>query len=482
MDLTAHGKPPAPIPRLDRRALILSALALPSMTVQSRAQDGAPAALPRTGMSSDALRALLTERVEIGRDSQGYVGAIRDADGTRLVGVGSSGARDGRPLSGDTVFEIGSITKVFTALLLADMVARNEVALTDPVAKYLPPEGRPRPYDGKPMTLLDLATYTSGLPRMPANFAPKDPANPYVDYTEARLYAFLSGYAPQHYPGSQFIYANLGFGLLGHVLALRAGQSYEELVVSRICAPLGLDDTRITLTPSMHSRLAPGHDTSLRPVPGWEFLCLAGAGALRSTANDLLRFLEACQGRRETSLAAALASLLDVRRQADQPRTYAAGGWFVRTTDGDEVVVKDGGTGGYATYAGYSTRTGIAVVLLANTASYHINTALGRHMLNAASKPPPLRRAVPVEPAKLERFVGRYPLQRDFVLTVTQQDGRLMARATGQDAFEIYPESDTRFFYRVVDAQITFEVAPDGTAAALTLHQNGRDRRGVRSR
>ena len=481
-----------------RRCLLLSALALPIIGVPGHAQEegeatkDTAASLPDRGPSSDTLRALLAERVDIGRDSVGYVALIRDTDGPRLVTYGTADGSNSRPLDGDTVFEIGSITKVFTALLLADMVARDEVALTDPVEKYLPPEGRPKPFDNKPISLLDLVTYTSGLPRLPT-LNPRDWANPYADYTVEQLYRFLSEYTPQYYPGSHYEYSNLGFGLLGHVLSLRAGRSYEELVISRICQPLELNDTRITLTPAMRQRLAQGHDILLHAVPGWDEPTLGGAGALRSTANDMMRFLDACQGKRKTALSAAIASLLEVRRQTDVNGVSAAEGWFVATAHNAEIILKDGGTGGYATFIGYSARTGIATVLLSNTGySWKASTsdtritewsatpALGRHLLNANFPLPTLRREVPIDPAKLTAYAGRYPLTPRFVLTVTPKDGHLMIQV-GQQLYEVFPESDTRFFYRAMNAEITFELAPDGTASALVLHQNGKDRRGVRS-
>jgi D-alanyl-D-alanine-carboxypeptidase/D-alanyl-D-alanine-endopeptidase len=324
---------------VNRRGLLLAALALPIIDVPCYAQqeaeasnDAAAAALPDRGASAYAIRALLASRVDAGQDSVGYVALVSDADGKQLVTYGTVGASKSRPLDGDTVFEIGSITKVFTALLLADMVARGEVALTDPVEKYLPPEGRPKRFDNKPISLLDLATYTSGLPRLPTNFSPRDKANPYADYTVEQLHKFLSEYTPRYYPGSHYEYANLGFGLLGHILSLRAGRSFEELVTSRICEQLGLNDTRVTLSSAMQERLAQGHDTSLRAVPGWDEPTLGGAGALRSTANDMMRFLDACQGKAKTDLSPAIASLLEVRRQTSKEGVYAAAGCYGRVT------------------------------------------------------------------------------------------------------------------------------------------------------
>jgi serine-type D-Ala-D-Ala carboxypeptidase/endopeptidase len=472
---------------LKRRSLLGGGLLLPVVSARANALDQqsaaggdtGPAAGPK-GPSSEAVRAVLANQIDPGRQSLGYVAGIIDADGRRLITVGTSDAPDGRALDGDSVFEIGSITKVFTALLLVDMVQRGEVALDDPVAKYLPPEGRPRAFDGKPMSLLDLATYTSGLPRMPGNFHPADEKNPYADYTIAQLYQFVSGYTPLYYPGSHYEYANLGFGLLGQALALRAGRSYEELVVSRICTPLGLDDTRITLTEGMRQRLVPGHDTDMHKVPNWDLPALAGAGALRSTANDLFRFLDACQGRRPSNLAPALASLLNVRRQTDNANVFVALGWFVVTEHGDELVWKDGGTGGYATFIGYSMRTQVAALLLSNTRGWSSTPELGRHLLNQAFPVPAVHQQIALDPATFPKYAGQYPITPKFVLTVTPRQGRLMVRATGQDEYEVYPESDTRFFYRVVDAQLTFELGPDGSAVALVLHQNGRDRRAIR--
>jgi CubicO group peptidase (beta-lactamase class C family) len=459
---------------IGRRDLLGTIGLLPALIGRASAQ----------GVTSETtLRAFLTVQLATGKASRGYVAALRGSDGVARVAVGSADAGDARPLDGRSIFEIGSITKVFTALLLADMVRSGEVAYSDPVAKFLPPEGRPLMFDEQPITLIDLVTYTSGLPRLPDNLDPSDLVNPYAKYGVAQLYAFLSGTSPLYYPGAQYEYANLGFGLLGHALALRAGRSYEELIVARICAKLGLDDTRITLSPEQRGRLVQGHDAALRPTPNWDFLSLAGAGALRSTADDMMRFLDCCQGRIASELAPAFADLLAVRRQTDMRGVYAASGWFVDNTRDDELVNKSGGTGGYASFIGYSTRSGRACVLLANAAAAWDSTPiLGLHILNDHYLKPVWRRVVALDPARLAELAGRYPLTPGFVLTVTVEDGRLMVQATGQAAYEVFPESDVAFFYRVVDAQLTFERGPDGVARALVLHQNGRNRRAMKER
>jgi CubicO group peptidase (beta-lactamase class C family) len=187
------------------------ALALGLLIGASLVAQAPPPTLP----SDSEIRSILVDRIDKQHESVGIVVGVIDARGRRVVPHGSLAKGDTRPLNGDTVFEIGSITKMFTALLLTDMVQRGDVALGDPVAKYLPPDVTMPQRGGRQITLQDLATHTSGLPRLPSNLASKDPSNPYVDYSIAQLYQFLSGYQLTRDIDSQFDYSNLGFGLLG---------------------------------------------------------------------------------------------------------------------------------------------------------------------------------------------------------------------------------------------------------------------------
>ena len=290
----------------------------------------------------------------------------------------------------------------------------------------------------------------------------------------------LSTVAPLHYPGAHYEYSNFGFALLGHALSLRAGRPYEELVVSRICVPLGLDDTRITLPSGMQARLVPGHDAALNPVPNWDFGILPGAGALRSTANDMQRLVECCLGRVASPIGPWLATMLDVRRQADTPDDAAAAGWFVLTAHADEIVWKDGDTGGYSSFIGYSTRTGIGGVVLANTLNGTAVPAIGRYLINSGFPDPASHTQFPVDPAKLQALAGHYELRPQLVLTVRRQGRRLLVQATNQAEYPVVALSETSFRYEVVDARLTFELGADGRATAVTLHQGGRDVRGMR--
>src|ERR1700687_3480262 len=269
-----------------------------------------PLPVPGTG----EIREILVRRIDHQEQAAGIVVGIIEPNGRRVVAYGNLAKGDSRTLDGDTIFEIGSISKVFTSLALADMVNRKEVTLDDPAAKYLPEHVKMPERSGKSITLLDLSTHTSGLPRLPSNLKLKDPRNPYADYSVDDLYQFLSGYTLPRDPGSEFEYSNLGGGLLGHLLVHRAGTDYESLIGNRITRPLNMPDTGITLSSSMKQRMATGHTGMLAPTANWDLPTLAGAGALRSSANDMLTFLEAFLGYRESPLAPAMKAMLEVRR------------------------------------------------------------------------------------------------------------------------------------------------------------------------
>ena len=281
--------------------------------------------------------------------------------------------------------------------------------------------------------------------------------------------------------GSKYEYSNLGGGLLGHVLARSAGMDYEALVRSRICELLGMKSTRITLSPDMKTRLASGHNAELAPVPNWDLPTLAGAGALRSSANDMLAFLAANLGYTKSPLMPAMAALLTVRLPTGHPGLEIALGWHVRTRDGVEIVWHNGGTGGYRSFVGFNLKARTGVVVLSNTSISADD--IGRHLLDAnhaLTKPPKQRKEITVDPKLFDRYVGRYQLAPKFILTVTREGDRLFTQATGQPKVEIFPESEREYFLKVVDAQITFETDSQGRATQVILHQGGQDVPGKR--
>lgn len=302
---------------------------------------------------------LITERIA-DRPGVGMVIGLAEPNGDRVIARGSASAPG---FDGRTVFEIGSISKIFTALLLADMVESGEVAFDDPAEKFLPPGAR-MPAGGSKITLLDLANHRSGLPRLPDNMSSGGSDDPYAEYSEARLLDFLGRYELTREVGGRYEYSNVGMGLLGYLLARRAGRDYAALVRERITGPLGMRDTVVALSREQKGRLAPGHDDAMRRAKPWSMAILAGAGGLRSTANDMLVLLDALTGRKATRLRAAMTLMLAKRWPAAEPDQETGLGWLVRKGPAGEIAWHDGETGGYrATLAWDSARRRGAIVL-----------------------------------------------------------------------------------------------------------------------
>ncbi|HEV2691239.1 MAG TPA: serine hydrolase, partial [Bryobacteraceae bacterium] len=229
------------------------------------------------------IKSILINRVDEAKKTVGIVVGTIDPKGRQVIGRGRVSLDSNQEPNGDTIFEIGSITKVFTSLVLADMIERGEVKPDDPVAKFLPSTVTVPSRNGRQITLLDLSMQISGLPRMPNNFRPADLANPFADYDAPKLYDFLSHYTLTNNIGEKYLYSNVGVGLLGHALSLKAGSSYEQMVRKRILEPLGMTSTTVTLSAEQKKRMATGHDATLKPVKNWDLDALAGAGAIRST-------------------------------------------------------------------------------------------------------------------------------------------------------------------------------------------------------
>jgi len=433
----------------------------------------------------DEIREILVKRIDEQKQAVGMAVGIIDPNGRRVVTYGARAKDDPRMLDGDTIFEIGSVTKVFTSLLLADMVSRQEVGLDDPAAKYLPETVQMPERSGKSITLHDLATHTSGLPRLPGNLKLTDPRNPYAGYSVDDLYQFLSGYTLPRDPGSEVEYSNLGAGLLGHLLGRRAGTDYESLIRRRVTEPLRMPDTGITLSSSTKQRMATGHNSALAPVGNWDLPSLAGAGALRSSANDMLTFLAAFLGYTESPLAPAMKAMLDVCRPLGKAKMGL--GWFLLPADGREIAMHDGGTGGFCSFLGCDPNERIGVVVLSNAFTPCGVVDIGMHLLNPKAplaNPEPPRPAaehteIAIDPELLDNYVGRYQFAPNVVFEITRDGGRLFAQTLAQGLaapkFELFAEAEKKFFARVADNQITFQTGADGRATSLIVHRAGRD-------
>ena len=430
----------------------------------------------QTGIPDDEIKSILMDRVDRAKRSVGIVVGLVDEKGMRVISYGKPSQTSNQTVNGDSVFEIGSVTKVFTAVLLADMVERGEVGLNDPISKYLPKSVKTPTRDGKEITLLDLSSQTSGLPRMPSNFSPKDRQNPYADYTVDQMYAFLSGYTLTRDIGAKYEYSNYGVGLLGHILALRAGADYESLVRTRVTQPLKMDNTGIKLTPEMQAHLANGHDASLRPAANWDLPTFAGAGALRSTANDMLKFVAANLGLSKSPLLTAMQKTHQPQHDTGVPDLEIGLGWHILKKFGAEIVWHNGGTGGYHSFIGFDMKKRKGVVVLSN--STNDIDDIGRHLLESQYplsrfEPPTERKAIKLDPKIFDAYVGEYEIAPNLLLKFSREGDQFFVEAMGQGKVEIFAETENDFFVKVVDAQVTFVKDDKGQVTQVVLHQNG---------
>jgi CubicO group peptidase (beta-lactamase class C family) len=419
-------------------------------------------------LSIDEIREILAKRIDQQKQATGIAAGIIEPNGRRVAAYGE--------VDEDSIFEIGSISKIFTSLLLADMVNRREVSLDDPAVKYLPGNVRMPECNGKSITLLDLSTHYSGLPSLAGT---------------DDLYAFLSSYELTRDPGSEYEYSSLGAGLLGHILAIRAGMNYESLIRTRITESLRMPDTGITLPSSMRPRAATGHTATLAPVAGSDLPAhLAGAGALRSTVNDMLTFLEACLGYTESSLSPAMKAMLEVRRPARQIEIGL--GWFIFSTDGRQIIMHSGATSGFTSFAAYDPQARIGVVVLSNACMPNGVDDIGMHLLNPKSplaNPEPAKQhmQIQIDPGLLDNYTGRYQVMPNLVLEITRDRARLFAQGFAQlphnqpgdltalPKYELFAEGEKNFYAKVADNGITFETGPDRRATSLILRRAGRD-------
>ena len=295
------------------------------------------------------------------------VGRVDSSD-VRLHLYGVAALDDSTRLHTHTRFEIGSVTKMFTGLLLATMAEQGAVGLDDPIGSYLPDSVAAPTANEQPIRLHQLTTHTSGLPRLPSNFSPADPTDPYADYTSAQLYAFLEDVQLSSPPGATYAYSNVGGGLLGHLLARHAGTTYAALLEDQVLQPLGLNHTGVLTSPDPgRPPVATGY-AGAGPVPYWQWDVLAGAGALYATPSDLLGFLQIALHPGDHPLASALHETSHVRHRASGQLALTLGWHVSPAPDGTDVYWHNGGTCGFRSFVGMSRAHGAGVIVLANQA------------------------------------------------------------------------------------------------------------------
>ncbi|HEV3087677.1 MAG TPA: serine hydrolase [Candidatus Elarobacter sp.] len=391
------------------------------------------------------------------------VGVIEGAK-TTIYKAGSTGTAV--PLDEHTEFEIGSVTKTFTATVLAAMVRDGTVKLDDPVGKYLPASVHVPSRNGKAITLLNLATQHSGLPRLPSNMEASD-ADPYAHYSARDMYAFLNGYTLPRDPGASFEYSNYGVGLLGQALANAAHTSYASLVQTRVLAPLAMKETAVAPTAAIRAHLAAPHTMDGEAAHNWTFDALAPAGAIVSSVDDMLKYVRCNMG--QGSLGATCLF-------AQQPRdTIPANsiGLIWWTGNVRHIIHHGGDTQGYHAAVAIAPDHTRGVVVLANGGAPVEDVAI--HALDPTfpiAKPDPLERN---DPAVLDTYVGTYAGPDGTKYVVTRRAGQLYAKLGEQETVRVFADGKDTFAYHIVDAQIQFTHDEQGKVNALVLHQDGKD-------
>jgi CubicO group peptidase (beta-lactamase class C family) len=381
---------------------------------------------------------------------------LYDGGKTEVYGFGKGPG--GAPPTATTLFEIGSVTKVYTSLLFADAIQRREVSLDQPVSELLPTGVSVPTRDGAVITLKHLALHSSGLPRIPSSLRPNAP-DPYAAFDEEALYKDLARTHLDFAPGEQIVYSNYGVGLLGFALGKKLGTGYPRALAERVLAPLGLEDTFITVPAAAAARRATGTNTDLQPVPPWTFDVLAPAGALVSDAHDQLALiaaeLDAAAGGKQPLRAAM--------RLTQEPQLENKGpneglGWQI---DAKGRYWHNGETAGFHSYVGFDPKTRRGIVILSATALMPIDNLADVLYDVLAGKSPPAA-AYPT-PEQLAAFVGHYDFQ-GLKIDINVKGKRMYVEGPGEGPIRMVPLSDKAFWIQPLQSIAVFEKQDDKVA------------------
>lgn len=406
----------------------------------------------------------IKQRVEYG-ETPGIAVGIFENGAIQYYSFGVANLETKEAVTPKTLFEIGSITKTFTCSMAAMLSLNQQINFADAAQKYLPAKMVMPERNGKVITVEHLATAHSGLPRMPLNFQPQDPSNPYIDYREAELTYFISNYDLTRDPGSEYEYSNLGMGLLGFLLTHLTEKSYSKLTEELITNPLGMTHTFIS---GMRTEkpMASGYADTM-PMKAWTWndqSVITGAGGIVSNAEDMMKYMIA----QISTSPVAHAFTLAHQSRATAGKMNIGYGWHIRD---EKIIWHNGGTGGFRSFAGFDKTKNKAVVILTNSTTGADD--LGFHLLNDQYALKELKKPVIVDESILKEYAGTYEISPTFTITVTHEADGLHIQATGQPKVNIYPETSSKFYLKIVEARLEFERNAANQVERLVLYQNG---------
>jgi CubicO group peptidase (beta-lactamase class C family) len=433
----------------------------------------------KNSMASTELKTIekiITHKTSIEKQAVGVSVVIINGDKTEYLSLGLANKKSKEKISANTLFEIGSVSKTFTALALASMVREGKIKLTDPVQNHLPKQVTLPVKNGKHITFLSLSNHSSGLPRLPTNMPFSNPLNPYEDYTVEMMYEFLNDYKLPREVGEVHEYSNLAVGLLGHVLALIDNKSYQDMITDRVLTPLNMENTFVNIPASKTSLISDGHNDQLNVTEHWQLPTLAGAGALNSSATDMASYLKANMSKEQLSDEFTLSHTST--GLFGNPDTKIGLGWIILKGKDNPYYMHNGGTGGFRSFIAFDQKQQKGIVILTNSI-FELDEIGHAFINNQLNK---VQLTVPIHVAKedLNKLNGKFQLVPNFVLTITNDESQLFVQATGQQKLTLTAISKTEYVNQAVKAKIIFEVNEAGKATSLTMYQGGQTLPGVK--
>lgn len=415
--------------------------------------------------------------IETGRAKGLSIGIVqKNAAGeyeTQTFHLGKTGHGKKTP-DDETLYEIGSISKVFTGILAADRIIADDVTLQSPANDLLTGDNPLPSFAEQPITILNMSTHRSSLPRLAPNMSLVEMNDPYQKYDRKQADEFLASYELPVAPGTRYEYSNFAVGYLGNLL-MRSQDfpTYDAMMESRLTGPLEMNATRVVVDEDS-SAFAIGHDVGGQPVDRWHFADMPGAGGIRSNLSDMNRFMLANLAPPDGITGKAIELAFQKQVDASGPDLAMGLGWLIAR---DQVTrFHNGQTGGYASAVFINRPLGLGVCVLSNSSIEPITELAEKLVQWKAGMPVP----VPVVPTiaevstdEIDRCVGQYELAPTFVFDVRREGTRLLVGITNQPTLEVFPTSPTKWFYRAVDARLIFGDLKDGKAQTLTLDQNG---------
>ena len=407
-----------------------------------------------------------------------FMGSVLVAQSDKVVfskGYGSANLEWNVPDSPDTKFRLGSITKQFTAACVLLLEERGKLKITDPVKAYMP--DAPAAWDK--VTIFNLLTHTSGIPSFTG--FPDYASTEAIATTPEKLVARFRDKPLEFQPGEKWNYSNSGYVLLGYLIEKISGESYSQFVQENIFTPLGMKDSGYDSTSAVITHRASGYTPNDKGLVNSGYIDMSiplSAGALYSTTEDLLRWEQGLFGGK-------LLSATSLQKMTTPFKNDYAFGLGVHEANGHKLIEHGGGIEGFNTQLSYYPEDKLTVVVLSNQntgATGDIASKLaalvhGEKVILAEE-----RKEVAVSPAILQTYVGTYQLAPGFDIVMTLEGNQLMTQATGQPKFPVFSESDTKFFLKVVDAQLEFVKNDKGQVTDVILHQGGRDVKGPKTK